>query len=254
MTAPTAAALATPDTLSKNDQNLVWIDCEMSGLDPEKERLLEIAVVITGPQLTPRVEGPVIVIHQSEAVLDAMDAWNKGTHGRSGLIDKVRASTVSEAQAEPACVETRGLRMTYGAGATAVEAIRELDLRVEHGEFVCILGPSGSGKSTLLRAIAGLTTIDHGRIVLHGRDVTNVGARQREVGFVFQNYALFRHMSVAENVEFGLRIRKIGAADRRRKRDELLELVGLAGLGGRRPMVRRTRAHYTRSADSLRLA
>jgi oligoribonuclease len=87
-------------TLTKSDQNLVWLDCEMSGLDPEKERLLEIAVVITGPQLTPRVEGPVIVIHQSDAVLNAMDAWNKGTHGKSGLIDKVKASTVTEAEAE----------------------------------------------------------------------------------------------------------------------------------------------------------
>ena len=72
----------------------------MSGLDPEKERLLEIAVVITGPQLTPRVEGPVLVIHQSDALLGAMDAWNKGTHGKSGLIDKVKASTLTEAQAE----------------------------------------------------------------------------------------------------------------------------------------------------------
>ena len=87
-------------TLTKSDQNLVWIDCEMSGLDPEKERLLEIAVVITGPHLEPRVEGPVLVIHQSDAVLGAMDAWNKGTHGKSGLIDKVKASTVDEAQAE----------------------------------------------------------------------------------------------------------------------------------------------------------
>ncbi|MCX7692216.1 oligoribonuclease [Tepidimonas taiwanensis] len=87
-------------TLPKSDQNLVWIDCEMSGLDPERERLLEVAVVITGPHLTPRIEGPVLVIHQSDAVLDAMDNWNKGTHGRSGLIDKVKASTLTEADAE----------------------------------------------------------------------------------------------------------------------------------------------------------
>ena len=87
-------------TLAKSDQNLVWIDCEMSGLDPEKERLLEIAVVITGPHLQPRIEGPVLVIHQQEALLSGMDAWNKGTHGKSGLIDKVRASSLSEAQAE----------------------------------------------------------------------------------------------------------------------------------------------------------
>ncbi|MDZ4101559.1 MAG: oligoribonuclease [Hydrogenophaga sp.] len=104
--APTPAdtALASPatdtPTLAKSDQNLVWIDCEMSGLDPEKERLLEIAVIITGPNLTPRIEGPVLVIHQSDAVLGAMDNWNKGTHGKSGLIDKVKASTVTEEQAQ----------------------------------------------------------------------------------------------------------------------------------------------------------
>ena len=89
-----------PETLTKSDQNLVWIDCEMTGLDPEKERLLEIAVIVTGPHLSPRVEGPVLVIHQSDEQLNKMDAWNKGTHGKSGLIDKVKASTVTEAEAE----------------------------------------------------------------------------------------------------------------------------------------------------------
>jgi oligoribonuclease len=91
-------------TLPKSDQNLVWLDCEMSGLDPEKERLLELAVVVTNADLSVRIEGPVWVIHQVDAVLDGMDAWNKGTHGRSGLIDKVRASSVSEAQAEIECL------------------------------------------------------------------------------------------------------------------------------------------------------
>jgi len=80
--------------------NLVWIDCEMSGLNPETDRILEIAVVVTGPDLTPRAEGPVLVIHQDDAVLDGMDAWNKGTHGKSGLIDKVKASTLTESDAE----------------------------------------------------------------------------------------------------------------------------------------------------------
>ena len=92
-------------TLKTSDQNLVWLDCEMSGLDPEKERLLEIAVVVTGPDLTPRIDGPVLVIHQSDVVLDGMDAWNKGTHGRSGLIDKVKASTLDEAAAEQQLLE-----------------------------------------------------------------------------------------------------------------------------------------------------
>ena len=106
MTAQTTAAPANQDqaltTLAKSDDNLVWIDCEMTGLDPEKERLLEIAVVVTGPHLTPRIEGPVCVIHQSDELLNQMDAWNKGTHGRSGLIDKVKASTTSEQDAEEA--------------------------------------------------------------------------------------------------------------------------------------------------------
>ena len=91
--------------LAKNDNNLVWLDCEMSGLDPEKERLLEIAIVVTGPNLTPRIEGPVVVIHQSNELLAGMDAWNKGTHGKSGLIDKVKASTTTEAQAEEQLIE-----------------------------------------------------------------------------------------------------------------------------------------------------
>lgn len=86
--------------LKKSDQNLVWLDCEMTGLDPEKERVIEIAVIVTGPQLTPRIEGPVLVIHQSDALLNNMDNWNKGAHGRSGLIDKVKASTVTEEDAQ----------------------------------------------------------------------------------------------------------------------------------------------------------
>jgi oligoribonuclease len=89
-----------PEVLAKSDQNLVWLDCEMTGLDPEKERLLEIAVIVTGPHLTPRIEGPVLVIHQSDEQLNKMDAWNKGTHGKSGLIDKVKASKLTEAEAE----------------------------------------------------------------------------------------------------------------------------------------------------------
>ena len=86
--------------LKKSDQNLVWLDCEMTGLDPEKERLIEIAIIVTGPQLTPRLEGPVLAIHQTDEILEQMDKWNKGTHGRSGLIEKVKVSVVSEADAE----------------------------------------------------------------------------------------------------------------------------------------------------------
>jgi oligoribonuclease len=96
----TPSPVSSETLLAKSDQNLIWLDCEMTGLDPEVDRLIEIAVVVTGPSLEPRVEGPVFVIHQSEAQLDKMDAWNKGTHGKSGLIDKVKASTTTEAEAE----------------------------------------------------------------------------------------------------------------------------------------------------------
>jgi oligoribonuclease len=95
----------TQPLLKKSDQNLVWLDCEMTGLDPEKERIIEIAVIVTGPDLTPRIEGPVLAVHQPDALLDQMDNWNKGTHGRSGLIDKVRASTLTEAHAEAQILE-----------------------------------------------------------------------------------------------------------------------------------------------------
>ncbi|MDD3018675.1 MAG: oligoribonuclease [Comamonas sp.] len=95
----TPAPASTPD-LPKSDLNLVWLDCEMTGLNPNTERIIEIAVIVTDAQLQVRVPGPVLVIHQSDALLNAMDAWNKGTHGRSGLIERVKASTLTEAQAE----------------------------------------------------------------------------------------------------------------------------------------------------------
>ena len=98
MSTPTPDAAA--PLLAKNEQNLVWIDLEMTGLYPDRDRIIEIAVVVTDPQLTVRIEGPVFAIHQTDAVLDGMDAWNKGTHGRSGLTERVRASTVDEASAE----------------------------------------------------------------------------------------------------------------------------------------------------------
>jgi oligoribonuclease len=95
---------ATP-TLASSDQNLIWIDLEMTGLFPNTDRIIEIAVVVTDPTLTHRVEGPVFAVHQSDATLDAMDAWNKGTHGKSGLIDRVKASTFDEAAAEVQVIE-----------------------------------------------------------------------------------------------------------------------------------------------------
>jgi oligoribonuclease len=95
----------TETTLKKSDQNLIWLDCEMTGLDPERDRLLEIAVIVTSADLSLRVEGPVLVVHQSDAQLALMDAWNQGTHGKSGLVDKVKASSITEDSAEAQVLE-----------------------------------------------------------------------------------------------------------------------------------------------------
>ncbi|MGH8253590.1 MAG: ABC transporter ATP-binding protein [Steroidobacteraceae bacterium] len=113
--------------------------------------------------------------------------------------------------------------------------VNDVTLEINTGEFFVLLGPSGSGKSTLLRALAGLTHVDHGRLSLHGRDVTKLPARARGVGLVFQHYALFRHMTVAENIEFALRVRRMRAAARRTRRRELLQLVALEGYDDRYP-------------------
>ena len=91
-------------SLRSNEFNLVWLDMEMTGLDPDTDRIIEVAVVVTDSDLNIIGEGPVFAIHQSDAALDGMDAWNKGTHGRSGLIERVKASTVSEEEAEAALI------------------------------------------------------------------------------------------------------------------------------------------------------
>ena len=116
-------------------------------------------------------------------------------------------------------------------GANVV--VNNVSLEIDDGELFVLLGGSGSGKSTILRLIAGLIHPDAGRIELHGRDVTYLPPQARHTGFVFQNYSIFRHMTVADNVAFGLRIRKVPRQEQRRRSDELLDLVGLGGLGGR---------------------
>jgi oligoribonuclease len=104
LTEPSSHGL-TSDSLAMSELNLVWIDLEMTGLNPDTERIIELAVVVTDPQLQVRVEGPVMAIHQSETLLKGMDAWNTATHGKSGLTDRVRASTIDEATAEAAVIE-----------------------------------------------------------------------------------------------------------------------------------------------------
>jgi sulfate/thiosulfate transport system ATP-binding protein len=117
----------------------------------------------------------------------------------------------------------------YGEQVT----VDRVSLEVEAGELFVLLGASGSGKSTVLRMIAGLSAPDEGVIRVSGKDVTRLSPQARDVGFVFQNYSIFRHMTVAQNIEFGLSVRKVPAATREQRREELLDLVGLGGLGGR---------------------
>jgi len=128
-------------------------------------------------------------------------------------------------------VRLSGVRKVYGD----VVAVDDVELDIAAGEFFTMLGPSGSGKTTMLRMIAGFELPDRGRIELAGRDVTDLAAYDREVNTVFQDYALFPHMSVGDNVEYGLRVAKVDKGERARRRGEALEMVRLADYGDRKP-------------------
>jgi sulfate transport system ATP-binding protein len=132
-------------------------------------------------------------------------------------------------------IEVRGLNKRFGS----VVVCDHLDLDIANGELVALLGPSGSGKTTLLRIIAGLEVPDSGHVLFHGTDATHTDVRERQVGFVFQHYALFGHMTIFENVAFGLRVRpaatRPSAAVIEQKVNELLRLVQLDSVGGRYP-------------------
>ncbi|WP_248964887.1 ABC transporter ATP-binding protein [Sphaerisporangium perillae] len=128
-------------------------------------------------------------------------------------------------------VRLRGLRKSFGP----VEAVAGVDLDIADGEFFAMLGPSGSGKTTVLRMIAGFESPTSGTVELGGRDVTRLAPFERDVNTVFQDYALFPHMSVMQNVEYGLRVKKVGKAERRDRALEALRSVRLSGFEARRP-------------------
>lgn len=114
-------------------------------------------------------------------------------------------------------------------------ALKKVNLQIKEGSLVALLGPSGSGKSTLLRAIAGLEPPDSGQILIHGQDTTYLDVRKRNIGFVFQHYALFKEMTIWENIAFGLEIRKISRSEAKKRVGDLLDLIQLQGLGDRYP-------------------
>ncbi|WP_406002479.1 ABC transporter ATP-binding protein [Streptomyces sp. NBC_00829] len=135
------------------------------------------------------------------------------------------------ADEERGSIELRRVRKTYGD----VTAVDDLDLSVSPGEFVTLLGPSGSGKTTTMMMVAGFEELTSGTVLIDGKPVDRLPPKDRNLGVVFQSYALFPHMTAAENVEFPLRMRGIRSGERRKRAEEALARVGLAGLGDRRP-------------------
>jgi putative spermidine/putrescine transport system ATP-binding protein len=138
-------------------------------------------------------------------------------------------------QSSVAAISVTNVSKTFGSGASAVHAVDNVSVDIVDGEFFCLLGPSGSGKTTLLRLIAGFELPTAGSVSLLGRDVTNLAPFDRDVNTVFQDYALFPHMTVQQNVEYGLKVKGVGKSERRARANEALESVQLDAYGDRKP-------------------
>ncbi|MGE5135246.1 MAG: ABC transporter ATP-binding protein [Gemmatimonadota bacterium] len=158
-----------------------------------------------------------------------------GTGQAAAAAPAAAASPEDAGAARLPAIELAGVVKEFHARGEVVTAVNRIDLEIREGEFFSLLGPSGCGKTTTMRMIAGFEEPTSGAIRLHGRDVTGIPPNKRDVNMVFQSYALFPHMSVSENVAFGLRRKRVPRADITRRVGEMLEIVDLAGRGERRP-------------------
>src|SRR5205823_12292024 len=171
------------------------------------------------------------------------DLQTEGREGAGGMTTTTRTSTATTtptastaATARPVTPAGTGIVVRHlHKRLGAFHAVKDVSFEAEEGKITAILGPSGSGKSTVLRMIAGLERPDSGRVSLAGEEQTNAAVQDRRVGFVFQHYALFRHMTVRQNVGFGLRVRKVERPELVKRVDELLELVQLGPWSDRFP-------------------
>ena len=222
----------------------------MRGLGPMlalelREQSPDLAGKVDGRRLRARPAPPLVrPVRERDPPAAAADRHRRGA--------RARARTASRSRCVPPQAEidvrVAGLRKRYG-DVTAVDGV---DLEIGRGEFFTLLGPSGSGKTTTLRVIAGFERPDEGTVELGGRDVSRLPPYARDVNTVFQDYALFPHMTVQENVEYGLRVKKVPRAERRQRADEALELVQLEGLRrsqARTALRRPAAARRTRSRD-----
>jgi putative spermidine/putrescine transport system ATP-binding protein len=153
----------------------------------------------------------------------------------SSTLQRPRTSESLPGATNVPAISVHQVSKTFGSGTAAVHAVNGVDLEIAHGEFFCLLGPSGSGKTTLLRIIAGFELPTAGSIYLDGTNVTALPPFARDVNTVFQDYALFPHMTVLQNIEYGLKVKKVAKAERRTRAQQALDTVRLGEYGSRKP-------------------